>query len=295
MKSLDQIEQLNGQQKVPNGQAKTEVMMKIGGEATSDHSQIFFRDFDIKMEGSDKAVVFEIIKALDKICSQYQLNYFLYGGTLLGSYRHHDIIPWDDDVDVLMNVTERDVIFSSLSFLSPRFKVVEAGDRLKFYSEKSRQTSYRFPWKWPYVDINFFTENETHISDSASEFRDYVYTKETIFPLHRRPLGGLSLYAPRDTFAYLTATYKNASKCLSNKYSHREERRIGGKKSFMVSCERFKDRYPFVHRTEDLEKKGILETLRIGNTDLYSVVIEEPTYAITEPFQLQLIQSSFDP
>lgn len=45
---------------------------------------------------------FEILKDFIKFCEENRLNYYLYGGSLLGAIRHGGFIPWDDDIDVIM-------------------------------------------------------------------------------------------------------------------------------------------------------------------------------------------------
>lgn len=49
-----------------------------------------------------KRVLFATFKAFIEICKKYKLKYYCAGGTVLGAVRHHDIIPWDDDIDVFM-------------------------------------------------------------------------------------------------------------------------------------------------------------------------------------------------
>lgn len=39
---------------------------------------------------------------LKSICETYGLRYYLAYGTLLGTVRHKDFIPWNDDIDVWM-------------------------------------------------------------------------------------------------------------------------------------------------------------------------------------------------
>ena len=46
--------------------------------------------------------MFEIASYFDGFCDKNKLDYMICGGTLLGSVRHADFIPWDDDFDVLM-------------------------------------------------------------------------------------------------------------------------------------------------------------------------------------------------
>lgn len=44
----------------------------------------------------------EILDEFVGFCNRNNLEYFLIGGTLLGSIRHDGFIPWDDDLDVAM-------------------------------------------------------------------------------------------------------------------------------------------------------------------------------------------------
>ncbi len=43
-----------------------------------------------------------MLKELDRVCIENNINYFIAYGTMLGQIRHGGFIPWDDDVDVCM-------------------------------------------------------------------------------------------------------------------------------------------------------------------------------------------------
>ena len=48
----------------------------------------------------------ELLGELDRVCRQLDVSYCLAYGTAIGAVRHHGFIPWDDDIDVYMDVED---------------------------------------------------------------------------------------------------------------------------------------------------------------------------------------------
>ena len=43
-----------------------------------------------------------LLREFDRVCTELNIPYVLFAGTMLGAARHQGFIPWDDDVDVMM-------------------------------------------------------------------------------------------------------------------------------------------------------------------------------------------------
>lgn len=48
-------------------------------------------------------VILLIAKDIDKLCRNHNIKYFLLGGSAIGAVRHKGFIPWDDDLDIVMD------------------------------------------------------------------------------------------------------------------------------------------------------------------------------------------------
>lgn len=52
------------------------------------------------------SLVLEITKDVHEICINNNISYYLIGGSLIGAVRNHELIPWDDDIDLAMLRTD---------------------------------------------------------------------------------------------------------------------------------------------------------------------------------------------
>lgn len=61
-----------------------------------------------------QTILFDVLVYARNFCRRYSIPFQLYAGTLLGAWRHHAIIPWDVDVDVLITSAHSQALIAVL-------------------------------------------------------------------------------------------------------------------------------------------------------------------------------------
>ncbi|XP_041361881.1 uncharacterized protein RT0683-like [Gigantopelta aegis] len=214
---------------------------------------MFFKDSIFNGEFSNKMTQYDMVTAkllLKRFASEMEsanMTYFLYSGSLLGSYRHRGIVPWDDDIDVIVPFRQRPDLRTTLSELEPLFTLDTSMDiRWKFYSILSEAIKTK-SWKWPFLDISFYFENETHIWDTDRRWRlTSIYNKSIVFPLGKGSFMNMSLPVPKDPYAFLSFNF-DVNICKSNSYDHKQETSIPYLFQTSVPCYILRKRFQFVN------------------------------------------------
>lgn len=83
-----------------------------------------------------RSIELKILKAIDQLCQENKIKYFMCGGTMLGAIRHKGFIPWDDDIDIALLRPEYENLMRVLKEQNrfPWLKLLDADTPGYFYT-----------------------------------------------------------------------------------------------------------------------------------------------------------------
>ena len=223
----------------------------------------------------------ELLSTVGAILREFNITYTLAYGTLLGSYIMHDILPWDDDLDIFVNIDDLPKMWRLFNASGAgHYKQLQLAERiatsnrtpytLKLYSVADPKAG-RYNWHWPYIDIAFYYyyEGQSFLF-SYKNFPYWEMNKNHFFPLVQRPLGGHLFPAPRNTRAFIAKRYRRFV-CRSHNWDHKNERYIRRSRRYSAKCKALASHYPFVKRNVLYGKT--LETLVLNGKVIYTFII----------------------
>ena len=106
-------------------------------------------------------MLLEIWEKFTEICHHNNITYTLDGGSLLGSYKHHGLVPWDYDIDVI--VSRDDVIKLQRIVTKEReYAMVHRTRAFKVFKLHENFVIQHAGFNWPFVDIFVPWQIQTH-------------------------------------------------------------------------------------------------------------------------------------
>lgn len=227
------------------------------------------------MTRQEKLVSLFVFQKFINICSHYNITFFIQGGSLLGSYRHHGFVPWDDDIDVYVDVKDKAKLFCSLKMATPTFDVIKYPRfQWKFYYTNT-PTLRAYKYRWPFVDIFFYAVNGDDIYDVTRGGKTRAFKSHNVFPLGTSMFEGAALPAPCNVKMSLNAAlYKSEKMCHTGSYNHKQERIKNNMIVRRLPCEKLYAIYPFVFRRKmNVSEDKVEEVLKIGHKVLNTVIV----------------------
>jgi phosphorylcholine metabolism protein LicD len=76
--------------------------------------------YNITLEGKNLKEAENLLRAATSIFEGHKIQYWLEGGTLLGIRRENRLLPWDDDLDISLHVTETSKLKSLIKDLKSK-------------------------------------------------------------------------------------------------------------------------------------------------------------------------------
>jgi hypothetical protein len=210
----------------------------------------------------EHSLCMRLLMIIERICRKHKIPFMLSDGTLLGSLRHHDITPWDTDMDIMIPFEDKNRFLNIAKQMNGT--LAKHYDKSKYYklSFQNTPSAGGYSWNFPFIDIYMYIKNATHMWRYG--YPDAVFENKYIFPLVMRPLGELWLPTPREPRRFFD--FDPFDECKSYDYDHRLETTT---KSILLKCNELKDIYPFVEQNN--QSKSI-EVLKINNTIIHTII-----------------------
>ena len=158
-----------------------------------------------KTESKKILGLYQLMKDMHELFTIHGIRYWIDAGTLMGAVRNKGIIPWDDDLDILMDIQDEDKLLAIVPLIEElgyRFytkygdwKVKGEGGRLDILLMKFEEGAWYYAneehkWRW-----------------GKRDGKPHHYLQDELYPLKEYAFGELALTGPRNPFPYLNAMY----------------------------------------------------------------------------------------
>lgn len=237
-----------------------------------------------------KQNLFALLRDFLYMLEENDIEHFMSQGTLLGSFFFHDIIPWDDDIDLFVHikhVNKLRALFRSEAF-KKYYEAHTFHDPVNMYGQdilhedipesntftcgtqnpdlicyqqgkiylKNSSHAGKYEWRYPFVDFIFYGTNETHMINHELWTRDgkIEITLSDFYPFQLRPFNRVWIPAPREPLRFLRSKFSQFF-CKQSYWNHTLEHRAYNGWPLQVDCPRTAMCYAHVRRRRATQRE----------------------------------------
>lgn len=159
-----------------------------------------------------------MLKEFDRICRKHKIRYFLVGGSLLGALLYKGWIPWDGDIDLVVNDSDYNKFKNIIQKELPNDMWYQDTVNDKTYKNKliskirslsSCYSGYSKNHKKSHnglqIDILKYSDKNKSIKFYDNHEPNMLY--EDIYPLREVPFENFSIFIMNKSEKYLTNKY----------------------------------------------------------------------------------------
>ncbi|CAG5116711.1 unnamed protein product [Candidula unifasciata] len=201
----------------------------------------------------------------------FNITYFISEGTLIGYWRHHGLIPWDDDADILFDSDKWPLAKQVLSCL-PDLGLYMGSDYMwKVFHKEADNWLGEQQIRFPYVDLFMYKHDNYHLWPVCIWMKtEIIVPLDWALPVAAGVFEGYPVSIPRKTVEVLDLKFGRVdSDCYSRTFSRRERQMLPVEERTHMPCSVLKPIYPFVARNRVDKVRGtVIEERILGSTVL---------------------------
>ena len=168
--------------------------------------------------------LYQLMKDIHEVFTTFHLEYWVQAGTLLGAVRHKGLIPWDDDLDININIKDEALFLA----LRPIFDELGYFYHLAISSSVPLRIYKIHPKRFRSLCVDIFLT--IHNKDNTISFTPYYWlqrdgkpmfiTKDELYPLKQYQFGAITVMGPNNPYPFLNASYGTDWQQYAIKWNH---------------------------------------------------------------------------
>ena len=184
--------------------------------------------------GKNKQTAIDLLKITTDILDEFNIEYFLISGTLLGYIRHNDFIPYDDDMDLIVTSDIKKHISAIMKKYNCKLSMIKTDYLIKLcFKDKVYNLSHvdtnwsRYllntndSYFWPFIDLFIFE----YKNDDKINFFGKDWDVNEFFPIQKKEFNNILVSIPINPVYFLSRNYGNDYMTIlkSSGWNHKKE------------------------------------------------------------------------